>query len=53
MKPQFKTRDYVFRPTSLCEALKKAGMIDNLALVREPRLAKDGKVISADFKAAA
>ena len=53
MKTQFKARDYIFRPTSLGEQLQKVGMIDNLALVREPRLAKDGKVISADFKAAA
>lgn len=36
--PGFRTRDFVFRPTAMSEALQNAGMAVPLFLVREDRM---------------
>jgi len=56
MKPQtFKARDYLFVRGSLAEALISAGRISpkKCSYFREPKLAANGRCISADFKASA
>ena len=53
MKPQFKARDYTYRPTALAQGFQAAGIVTgNIPLVREPKLAVNEKPISADFKQA-
>lgn len=55
MKPSFKARDYVFRKPTMAQAFLDT--FPNLKLpvghVREPKLAVNGRCISADFKASA
>jgi hypothetical protein len=53
MKPAFKARDYVFRKPTMAEAFVRSFPNLKLAVphVREPKLARNGFVISADFKA--
>lgn len=36
-KPAFRSDDYNFRPTSLSLAMQKAGLVNNLHLVRDPK----------------
>jgi hypothetical protein len=52
-KPTFKARDYVFRKPTMAEAFVRSFPNLKLAVphMREPKLARNGVVISADFKA--
>ncbi len=38
----FKTSDFIFRPTTLGDALMRAGAVEYQSLVREPRIEISG-----------
>jgi hypothetical protein len=52
MKSTFKARDYVFRKPTMAQAFLSAfpNIKRPIPHIREPKLAKDGVVIKADFK---
>lgn len=52
MKTTFKARDYVFRKPTMAQAFVDSfpNIKRPIPHVREPKLAKNGIVISADFK---
>lgn len=39
----FRTSDYIFRPTSMGDALRRAGIVEYQSLVREPRIEIKGE----------
>lgn len=53
MQPTFKARDYRFTRGVLAEALVGVGLVDpkKCSYFRVPKLAVNGRCISADFKA--
>lgn len=52
MQPSFKARDYLFTKGTLAEALLSVGVKPkSVTYSRVPKLAVNGRCISADFKA--